>query len=144
MVRAQHRAQGVIMEPGVRPSDPRFEMGVKHLQERMARHSRSYRCRCASRVFFRNTQCLACQSQLGYLPDERRVAALDPAAAPGTWRDEGRDPRDRPLLRGPSRLEHALARAFSPALRGTSARATPRDSSATTSRDRRPTGRART
>jgi hypothetical protein len=41
-------------------------------------------------VFFANTLCLACQSQLGYLPDEGRIAALDPGPEPGTWRAQGR------------------------------------------------------
>ena len=61
------------------------------LDDRLARHSRSYRCRCANRLFFRNTLCLACTSQLGYLPEERRLAALEPGEAAGTWRVEGRD-----------------------------------------------------
>lgn len=64
---------------------------LKQLDERVGRHSRSYQCRCGNRVFFRNTLCLACNSQLGYLPDEGRVAALDPGSAPGTWRTEGRE-----------------------------------------------------
>ena len=59
--------------------------------ERLARHARSYVCRCGNRIFFRNTLCLTCNSQLGYLPDEGRVAALDPGPEPGTWRTEGRD-----------------------------------------------------
>src|SRR4051812_8706326 len=57
---------------------------------RAARHSRFYQCRCGNPVFFDNTQCLACQSQLGYLPDEGRIAALDPGAQPGTWTAQGR------------------------------------------------------
>jgi hypothetical protein len=63
---------------------------LKQRDERLARHSRSYQCRCGSRIFFRNTLCLACKSPLGYLPDEGRVAALDPGPAQGTWRAEGR------------------------------------------------------
>ena len=59
------------------------------LDERLARHARSYLCRCGNRIFFRNTLCLACHSQLGYLPDEGRMIALDPGSAPGTWRGEG-------------------------------------------------------
>lgn len=56
---------------------------------RIARHSRAYRCRCGNPVFFRNTQCLTCGAQLGYLPDENRLAALAPADG-GHWRAEGR------------------------------------------------------
>ena len=62
----------------------------EQLDLRVARHVRSYRCRCGNRIFFRNTLCLSCQSQLGYLPDDGRLAALDPGAAPGTWRADGR------------------------------------------------------
>ena len=78
---------------------------ARPLDERLARHSRSYRCRCDNRLFFRNTLCLSCRSQLGYLPDELRMAALEPGDAPGTWHAEGRDDvlrfcanRDSPAL----------------------------------------------
>ena len=57
---------------------------------RAARHSRSYKCRCGSHIFFDNTLCLACKSPLGLLPDTGKVAALDPGPTPGTWRVEGR------------------------------------------------------
>ena len=63
----------------------------QRVAERVARHTRSYECRCGNRIFFRNTLCLACRSQLGYLPDEGRMVAVDPAPSPGTWRSEGRD-----------------------------------------------------
>ena len=49
----------------------------KQVAERVARHSRSYQCRCGNRIFFRNTLCLACRSQLGYLPDEGRIVVQD-------------------------------------------------------------------
>lgn len=69
--------------------------GSEHTRDvldiRAARHARLYRCRCGNRVFFRNTLCLACHSPLGYLPDEGRMAALDPGPVPGTWRVDGRD-----------------------------------------------------
>src|SRR4051794_5801954 len=57
---------------------------------RARRLSRSYKCRCGNHVFFDNTLCLSCDSKLGYLPDEGRVAALDPGPAPGTWTTTGR------------------------------------------------------
>ena len=60
------------------------------LNSRAARHSRAYRCRCGNPLFFANTQCLACQAQLGFLPDEGRIAALDPGPQPGTWCVQGR------------------------------------------------------
>lgn len=63
---------------------------VHRLDERVARHARSYRCRCGNRLFFRNTMCLACQSPLGYLPDDGHLVALDPGPAAGTWRADGR------------------------------------------------------
>jgi hypothetical protein len=55
---------------------------------RAKRLSRSYKCRCGAQLFFRNTKCLNCDAQLGYLPDDGRLVALDPpgrAPAPG-WR----------------------------------------------------------
>ena len=51
---------------------------LKQLDEGVARHARSYQCRCGHRIFFRNTLCLQCNAQLGYLPGEQRMAALDP------------------------------------------------------------------
>jgi hypothetical protein len=56
------------------------------LDERIGRHTRVYRCRCGNPLFFANTQCLACGSQLGYLPDEGRVAALEADLETGHWR----------------------------------------------------------
>jgi hypothetical protein len=60
------------------------------VDERIARHTRAYHCRCGNPLFFANTQCLACGSQLGYLPDEGRIAALDPDPTPGVWRAQCR------------------------------------------------------
>ena len=57
---------------------------------RLTCFSRAYRCRCGNPLFFANTLCLRCRSPLGYLPDEGRIAALDPGPEPGTWRAEGR------------------------------------------------------
>jgi hypothetical protein len=68
------------------PSDQANQVNI-----RVARHIRAYRCRCGNRIFFRNTLCLECQSQLGYLPDEGRVAALDRGPAADTWYADGRD-----------------------------------------------------
>jgi hypothetical protein len=42
-------------------------------------------------VFFDNTRCLSCASELGFLPDEGRVAPLDPGPRPGTFRTPGRE-----------------------------------------------------
>ena len=68
----------------------RLETQRKKRDERAERHSRAYKCRCGNHIFFDNTLCLACKSQLGLLPDEGQVAALDPGPTPGTWRVEGR------------------------------------------------------
>jgi hypothetical protein len=60
-------------------------------RKRAARHSRTYKCRCDAHVFFGNSQCLSCQTGLGYLPDEGRLAALQPGPQPGTWVADARD-----------------------------------------------------
>lgn len=39
---------------------------------------RTFRCACGARVFFENTQCLACQRQLGFLADQLELVALAP------------------------------------------------------------------
>jgi len=53
--------------------------------------TRSYRCRCGTAIFFRNTQCLTCTSQLGFLADSLSLAALNPATEKGMVRVEGSD-----------------------------------------------------
>ena len=63
---------------------------LESIEERAARHSRSYKCRCGNPLFFANTLCLACNSQLGFLPDELLVAALEPRSETGTWRAQWR------------------------------------------------------
>jgi hypothetical protein len=55
------------------------------------RLTRSYRCRCGTAIFFRNTQCLSCSSPLGFLADSLSLAALGPGPEPGTVRAEGSD-----------------------------------------------------
>ena len=62
-------------------------------EARIPRHSRAYHCRCGAAVFFANTQCLTCGAQLGYLPDEGRVASLEPGPELGSWRVNGRPER---------------------------------------------------
>ena len=53
--------------------------------------SRSYRCRCGTAIFFRNTKCLSCASPLGFLADSLSLAALDLGVEAGTVRAEGSD-----------------------------------------------------
>jgi len=57
---------------------------------RIPHHSRAYRCRCGAAVFFDNTRCLACQSELGYLLDEGRLATLEQSSESRAWRADGR------------------------------------------------------
>lgn len=59
------------------------------LRKRDEKLSRAYHCRCDSAIFFRNTQCLNCESQLGYLPESLSLVALDPGPEPGTLRVDG-------------------------------------------------------
>jgi hypothetical protein len=37
---------------------------------------RTFTCSCGARLFFENTRCLQCQSELGFLPDRGELAAL--------------------------------------------------------------------
>ena len=53
--------------------------------------SRAYQCRCGTHIFFPNTQCLTCQSLLGYVPDPPILAALDPGSEPDTVTVAGRE-----------------------------------------------------
>ena len=46
---------------------------------------RAYRCQCGCPVFFRNSECLACGTPLGYDPERARLLALAPGTEPNTW-----------------------------------------------------------
>ena len=46
--------------------------------------SRAYECRCGTHIFFPNTQCLTCQSPLGFLPEVPALVAVDPGPEPET------------------------------------------------------------
>ncbi|MED5621442.1 zinc-binding metallopeptidase family protein [Ideonella sp. BN130291] len=59
---------------------------------------RAYRCQCGRPVFFRNSQCLACGTALGYEPERGQVIPLAPAGPEGQWKLYGsgmRTPRYR-------------------------------------------------
>ena len=45
--------------------------------------SRNYRCQCGQPVFFRNSQCLACGTPLGYDCERATLLPLVPARLPG-------------------------------------------------------------
>mgnify|MGYP000915203880 CR=1 FL=1 len=46
---------------------------------------RTAACRCGRPVFFRNSECLACHTALGYEPDSARLLPLEPSGRPGLW-----------------------------------------------------------
>ncbi|MDT8439405.1 MAG: zinc-ribbon domain-containing protein, partial [Wenzhouxiangellaceae bacterium] len=39
---------------------------------------RTYRCTCGNTLYFENYRCIACGRELGFLPDHRTLAALEP------------------------------------------------------------------
>lgn len=48
---------------------------------------RAYACRCGRPVFFRNSECLACHTPLGYAPEAGQLLPLEEVpGAPGQWR----------------------------------------------------------
>jgi hypothetical protein len=47
------------------------------------RSMKSFQCKCGAGIFFRNSRCLACKRELGFLPDRLVLSALEP--------EEGRD-----------------------------------------------------
>jgi hypothetical protein len=79
------------MENSIHSRGDEAEAHQVDTRSRARRLSRSYKCRCEGRVSFDSTQCPACGSQLGYLPDEGRVVALDAGPKPETWITAGRD-----------------------------------------------------
>jgi len=46
---------------------------------------KTFRCYCGNTLNFENSRCIVCERTLGYLPDEKQISALEPAAN-GTWR----------------------------------------------------------
>ena len=46
---------------------------------------RAYRCRCGNPIFFRNSECLACGTQLGYDSALAKLVPLTPGPVAGTW-----------------------------------------------------------
>jgi hypothetical protein len=50
---------------------------------------KTFRCRCGRPVFFRNSQCLACQAPLGYEPLRYEIRALEPGPTAGSYRVHG-------------------------------------------------------
>ncbi|MDB5890848.1 MAG: hypothetical protein JWP47_1679 [Polaromonas sp.] len=46
---------------------------------------RAYKCKCGCPVFFRNSECLACGTPLGYDPEQARLLPLMPGQEPDTW-----------------------------------------------------------
>jgi hypothetical protein len=52
---------------------------------------RAFQCRCGRPVFFRNSQCLACHTPLGYWPEQGRLLPLQDAGD-GLWRAWGSGP----------------------------------------------------
>ena len=51
--------------------------------------SHSYQCRCGTAIFFRNTQCLTCRRQLGFVPKLTLLVALEAGSKPGEFRAAG-------------------------------------------------------
>ena len=55
------------------------------------RSKRAYRCECGQPVFFRNSQCLNCNAQLGYEPVMGDLRTLHTGTRPGHFRPVGDD-----------------------------------------------------
>lgn len=66
---------------------------------------RAYRCQCGCPVFFRNSECLACGTALGYDPEQARLLPLMPNPAPDApadswvvWQALGTNPANRQTI----------------------------------------------
>ena len=60
---------------------------------------RRFRCRCGRPVFFGNTRCLACGTELGYDPEAARLLPLLPAARAGTFKPWSAEDEQAPIYR---------------------------------------------
>jgi hypothetical protein len=68
----------------------RLELQRSEIRSRAARMSHPCDCRCGHSLFFDDLLCPSCNAALGYLPDEGRIAALEPGPRPETWLAPGR------------------------------------------------------
>lgn len=66
----------------------------KRTRAKTIRGGRSYRCRCGAPVFFDNTHCPQCNTELGYAPHMGEVFPVEPVGASKEWRivREDQDP----------------------------------------------------
>lgn len=51
--------------------------------------ARAFTCRCDRPVFFRNSQCLACGTPLGYAAERGQLLPLQPTGEAGSWQEAG-------------------------------------------------------
>ena len=58
---------------------------VQHFSHLPTLVGRSYRCQCGNPVFFRNSECLACGTPLGYESAQARLIPLMPGSTEGSW-----------------------------------------------------------
>lgn len=69
-----------------------FEMFRARGAGARVRGGRSYLCRCGRPVFFRNSQCLACHTALGYEPQLAKVFPIEPVSGTDGWRIAAKEP----------------------------------------------------
>jgi hypothetical protein len=55
--------------------------------EMLGQSVRVFRCQCGRPTFLRNSLCLACETQLGYHPEQATLLPLKPGPKPDTWVD---------------------------------------------------------
>lgn len=70
---------------------------------------RNFRCRCGRPVFFGNTRCLACGTELGYEPDSARLLPLLPGARHGTYKAWSAEDERGPIYRRCANHASAMA-----------------------------------
>jgi hypothetical protein len=68
---------------------------------------RNYRCVCTRPIFFRNSQCLACNTPLGYEPHHAWLLPLQPGPVEGTWQPLGEGGQGHALFRRCANFETA-------------------------------------
>jgi hypothetical protein len=59
---------------------------------------KTYSCVCGQLIFFQNVACVNCGRELGFLPDELRLASMEPAGD-GFWRPNGTGQNQEGLYR---------------------------------------------
>ena len=57
---------------------------IVRIRDQSGKYLKTFQCQCGNTLNFENSHCLVCDRTVGYLPDEKKLSALEPAVD-GLW-----------------------------------------------------------